>query len=219
MNELVFIKHNDAFTDSLKIAEATGNQNQSIIALVKKHTDKFERFGNVELIDLKSTNSKRGRPQKVAIFNEPQATLLMTMLDNTEAVANFKVELIKQFYQMRRLLAEKQTQAWIQTRQQGKITRKAETDVLKALVDYAKANGSKNAWRYYTLYSVLANKYAGITDRDQASVIELNRLAIFENIILNVVREGIEKTIEYHEIYRICEERLRLATEVAFLQA
>ena len=79
MNELILLKNNDVFTTSLVIAEGTGNQHKSVVALVKKHIEYFRKFGSIEFSDLKSL--KRGRPTKVYYLNEQQATLLMTFLD------------------------------------------------------------------------------------------------------------------------------------------
>ena len=45
----------------------------------------------------------------------------------------------------------KSTQAWLETRQQGKLTRKAETDVIQKLVEYAKEQGSTHADMLYML--------------------------------------------------------------------
>lgn len=42
-----------------------------------------------------------GQKAKVYKLNEQQATLLITFLDNSEIVANFKTLLVKQFYEMR----------------------------------------------------------------------------------------------------------------------
>ena len=56
MNELILLKNNDVFTTSLVIAEGTGNQHKSVVALVKKHIEYFRKFGSIEFSDLKSLN-------------------------------------------------------------------------------------------------------------------------------------------------------------------
>lgn len=151
MNELVFLKRNDVFTDSLVIAEGTGNEHTSITRLLRNYSGDFNEFGEVLFMDFKSINKAetRGRKQKVYLLNEMHATLLMTYLGNSEVVRAFKKELVKQFYQMRQLLLEKSTQQWLDTRYQGKLTRKAETDTIKRLVEYAKGQGSEHTDKLY----------------------------------------------------------------------
>ena len=219
MNELVYLKSDDAFTDSMVIANGTGNQHKSVVAIIKKYHKDFEGCGVLRFSDLKSTNPHGGRPTKVYQLNEEQATLLVTYLDNTEVVRDFKKNLVHQFCEMRKLIAERHTQAWIETRQQGKMTRKAETDVIQELVEYAKEQGSTHSNMLYTVYTKLANRMVGIRgkERDIATTSQLNNLVIFENIILNIIRVGMSQGKDYHEIYRMCENRCDSAKEIAMI--
>ncbi len=217
MNELILLKNNDVFTTSLVIAEGTGNQHKSVVALVKKHMEYFKKFGRVEFSDLKSL--KRGRPTKVYYLNEQQATLLMTFLDNSEIVIEFKVELVKQFYHMRQILLEKQTTLWQNTRLESKINRLKETDEIKELVAYAKENGSKNADKYYITFSKLANKAVGLdsNQRNHATTSQLNNLILIENIINHVIKEGLQEKTYYKAIYQYCKERIEQFKYIAYL--
>ena len=218
MADLVTINKNDVFTDSKVIADGTGNQNQSIIALIRKQRKRLERFGALRFIDLKSTNPQGGRPIKICYLNEQQATLLITFLDNTDIVADFKTELVRQFYEMRKIIFEKQTSTWIETRQQGKLTRKSETDVIQRLIEYAKNQGSEHAEMLYLTYSKLANKMAGIKSREEATVTQLNNLSLMENIILNCIQNGILMDKHYKVIYADCKRRLEAFKDIAYLE-
>lgn len=217
MNELVYLKKNEAFTDSMVIAEGTGNQHESVVRILTKHRKDFEDFGKLEFMDLKS--GKRGRPTKVYLLSEEQATLLVTYLDNTDVVRQFKKTLVHQFFVMRKFLAEKQTTVWIEARQQGMITRKAETDVIKELVEYAKAQGSTHADMLYMTYSKLANTLCGIKSRDEATSSQLHDLSIFENLILSMIRNGIEANMDYKQIYKECKARCTAAQQIAMIGA
>lgn len=109
MNELVKIVGKDVFTDSMVIARGTGNQHESVVSLIKTYKENFMSFGRMEFSDLKSGNPKGGRPKRIYRLNEPQATLLITFLDNTDIVVQFKTELVRQFYEMRTLLQQLQS--------------------------------------------------------------------------------------------------------------
>lgn len=218
MNDvLVNLNGNEAFTDSLIISKGTHNQHESVVRLIKEQSKRLETFGKLEFTDLKS--GKRGRPTRVYKLNEPQATLLITFLDNTEIVADFKTELVRQFYAMRQFIFERQTKGWIQTREQGKLTRKAETDILKTLLVYAKEQGYNHSDNLlYINYTKLANKICGISGRDNATMEQLSNLTVAENIILHCIQVGIQEEKHYKEIYQDCKKRLEMFKDIAYLE-
>ena len=164
MDNLVILKGNDVFTDSWVIAEGTGNSHRAIKSIVNKYSDDFKEFGklsyhskwfeNEKQKKVFSDNSKEvGREKtkiEVILLNEPQATLLITYLRNTEQVRRFKKNLVFEFYRMRDFIREKQTPAWQESRQTGITTRKKETDAIKRLCEYATAQGSKHPERLYS---------------------------------------------------------------------
>lgn len=219
-NQLVVLQGNEAFTDSMIIANGTNNQHKSVVSLIKAHMKRLEKFGEVGFSDLKSTNPKGGRPTRVYELNEPQATLLITFLDNTDIVADFKTELVRQFYAMRQFILQKQSKEWTTAREQGKITRNAETSVLKNLVDYARGQDFTKEDRFlYMNYSRLADKICGIGKRDNATVQQLTNLTVVENIILHCIQAGIEQEKYYKEIYQECKKRLEMFRDIAYLEA
>lgn len=217
MNDLVYLKKNEPFTDSLVIAEQTGNQHSSVARLIKTQKKRLEKFGELRFSDLKSINPKGGRPARVYLLNEQQATLLITFLDNTDKVADFKTELVRQFYEMRQFILERQTETWEQTRHYGKLTRKAETDTIQKLVEYAKEQGSEHSDKLYVTYTKLANKMAGVDKRDEATVKQLNDLSLMENIILHIIDMGILAQKHYKDIYKDCKRRLETVKDMAFI--
>ena len=103
---------------------------------------------------------------------------------------------------------QKQTQLWQDTRSFSKQIRKQETDSIKKLVDHAISQGSKNAVRYYSSISKLADNAAEITDRDQATIEQLNRLSILENIIAKCINDGVRDAREYKDIYQACRAQI-----------
>ena len=107
MSELVLLHHNEPMTTSLAIAAGTENTHESVIKLVRKYVEDLQEFGAFGFEIQKSG----GRPTEVAYLNEPQATLLITYLRNSETVRRFKIALVKAFYEMRdRLRGDPQPQ-------------------------------------------------------------------------------------------------------------
>jgi phage regulator Rha-like protein len=210
------VKKDEAFTDSMIIANGTDNQHLSVMRLVKKHLKRLEKYGRVEFMDLKSKNPKGGRPTKIAQLNEIQAMYLVTLLDNTDRVLDFKALLVEEFCRMRKVLAERRTEAWLESRKAGKLTRRSETDVIKDLIEYAKSQGSTHADKLYMTYSKLANKVAGISQRDLANIKQLNILDEVETMIFHVIKLGIVSGKHYKEIYQDCKRRLAWWQECTF---
>jgi hypothetical protein len=91
--------------------------------------------------------------------------------------------------------------------------------VIKQLVEYAKEQGSNHADMLYMIYSKLANKAAGLTTkRELADTVKLNTLSMVENIVIKMIRSGMEKGDDYKKIYQDTKSRLEQFKQVAFLQ-
>lgn len=132
MNNLVFLAPNtqEPFTTSDVIAEMTGNSYRSVQRIIEKQSDRLSRFGRVRF-EITPTQTKGGvQNKKVYHLNEQQATLLMTFLKNTDVVAGFKVELVRQFYAMRFELYKVQA-----AKMERRPVRVSMTDAIKALPD------------------------------------------------------------------------------------
>lgn len=216
MYELVELKGNDVFTNSKVIAEGTGNQHESVVAIIRKYEKDICEFGKLEYSDLKS--GKRGQPEKIYYLNEEQATFVITLLRNSKTVVKFKKELVRQFYAMRKFLLDKQSKQWNDTRLANKENRLKETDVIKMLVDYAKEQGSTHSDKLYLTYTKLAKSIIG-GNRDTVSVTDLNNLTLVESIILQTIRIDMSMGMPYKDIYKDCKDRLERFADIAYLTA
>lgn len=98
MSELVLLHHNEPMTTSLAIADGTENTHQAIMKMVKTYVSQLQEFGEV---GFQIRLNPQGSPTEFAFLNEPQATLLITFLRNSEIVVKFKVALVKAFYELR----------------------------------------------------------------------------------------------------------------------
>ncbi len=117
-----------------------------------------------------------------------------------------------------KLSVEHSTSLWIEQRTKGKLVRNAETDIIKQLIQYAQGQGSTHADMLYITYSKLANKMAGISDRDLATFQQLSELSFIENIILNQIHIGMGKGLHYKEIYKDCKRQIELFKDIAYLE-
>lgn len=107
---LVTIKDGDAVTTTLAIAEGTLNDHASVIALVRKYQSDLQDFGEVRF---EIRLNPQGSPTEYAILNEPQSTLLLTYMRNTEIVRAFKKKLVREFWELVQQRNRPMTQAEI----------------------------------------------------------------------------------------------------------
>lgn len=217
MYELVELIENEIFTNSKIIAIGTENKHESIAAIIQKYWDDIKEFGEIRFSDLKSGNSKGGRPERIYYLNEEQATFTITLLRNSKIVVKFKKELVRQFYSMRRFILEKQSKQWDDTRISNKENRLKETDVIKLLANYAKEQGSKNSDKLYMVYTKLA-KTVVHGKRDSISISDLNNLTLVESIILQTIRIDMSMEMYYKDIYKDCKQRIERFAEIAYIK-
>ena len=130
-----------------------------------------------------------------------------------QGVIKYIKYLENQNFLLRQALWNKQNTEWLETRKQGKLVRRDETDVIASLIIMAKKQGSENADKLYITYSNLVNKLVGIKSkqRDIVSVETLEHIRLLEDLISKVVANGIENDVYYKNIYQNCKQK---ATEL-----
>jgi phage regulator Rha-like protein len=97
---IVIIKDGDAVTTTVVVAAGTENEHASVIALVRKYQADFEEFGRVRF-EIEPFETSGGiQSREIALLDEPQASLLLTYMRNTEIVRAFKKKLVREFWEM-----------------------------------------------------------------------------------------------------------------------
>lgn len=117
---------------------------------------------------------------------------------------------------MRRFILEKQSKTWVDTRENNRVNRLKETDVIKMLVEYAKEQGSTHADKLYMAYTKLANTVIPCK-RDNADVMQMNNLTLVESIILQTIRIDMSMGMQYKEIYKDCKERIERFKDITYI--
>lgn len=216
MNDLVVVRGNDIFTDSLIIAKGTGYEHHTITRKIRDYTNEFKELGNLD----NTTKYTGGNPMKIYNLNEPQASYLITLLENNEIVRKFKLELVKEFYRMRWFILEKQSAEWQQARITGKQIRLEETDIILAkLIPLAERQGSKNPEKLYMVYSKLVNMTLGIDaeQRNNLPIVYVDAIKFLERAISNIISIEVDRKTHYKEIYCICKAKCLIIKDLAFL--
>lgn len=132
MNNLVYLTPNteELFTTSEVIAECAGVKRDTVQKLIQRHEKDLREFGKVGFEIRPLSGSKTGQTVKAYHLNEQQATLLLTFLRNTPVVIEFKKELVRQFFAMRKELMNIKA-----IKAERKPLRTSMTDAIKALPD------------------------------------------------------------------------------------
>ncbi|MEY8662410.1 Rha family transcriptional regulator [Ligilactobacillus faecis] len=101
MQELVFLQSitQEPYTTDKVIADHSGNSLKAVRNLIRDKKERLEKYGILHFENAKLIG--RGRPEKIYHLNERQATLLITFLDNTPTVEEFKTALVDEFFKLR----------------------------------------------------------------------------------------------------------------------
>lgn len=100
MNIVYMDGKKEPYTTNEIIAECAEIERISVRKLIENHKEDLEVFGILSF-EMTKINDGRGRPRKIYHLNEQQATLLITYLDNTKPVREFKKNLVSAFFEMR----------------------------------------------------------------------------------------------------------------------
>lgn len=108
--QLVYLEGaKEPYTTSEIISECAQVKHDTVQALIRSHQKDLGTFG---------VNG----PVKIYRLNEQQATLLITYLKNTESVRQFKLNLVRAFYEMRDELNEFKVQRALEKPERKELT-------------------------------------------------------------------------------------------------
>lgn len=216
----VMYKQIEQTLTSLEVAQMINKNHADLMRDIRRYTKQLAQskiaFGDFFQESTYKDSNKQERPcYKITKKGCEFIGNKLTGIKGTKFTALY----INRFHEMQDILYEHNSPHWQQTRLEAKNIRKMETAEIKELVEYAKAQGSENAEKYYMALSKLANKTVGISskEREAATINQLNTLILVENIINHMIQEGIRQELPYKKIYQTCKQRLEQFQEITFL--
>jgi len=211
---LITLINNEPRANTLEIAQGFGREHKNVLRLVKKYKSHFEKLGVLRERRFKT----KGTPFNTFDLNEDQSIFLGTLFDNSDVVVAYKLRLTQEFSRMRKELmriASNQSNAqWLEARQQGKQTRLEQTDVIKAFVDYATAQGSKSANMYYMNLTKMENKALFVLDQKYPNIREVldyrqvGVMSSADQVVERALKEGMDKSLHYKQVYILAKDRV-----------
>lgn len=219
--KLVTIENKEPVVSTEVLAKGFEVEHRAIMALVKKYLSEFEES---EKVSFGVRPSDKNQSLKFALLTEEQAAFLGTLLRNSPRAIQFKRKLTREFFRIRRELTRLATQTqnaeWLEKRNSGKLTRRAETDTIKRFIEYAVAQGSQSAEKYYMIISKMQNQALFLLDQKFPNIrnlLNLTQLSTIEDadfIVSRALNEGTEKQMHYKEIYQLAKSRVELFAEL-----
>ena len=176
--------------------------------LISSDLSQLKNSENADLRSLIIPNYYKAKGQKRSykeyLLTKDGFTLYMF---NIQGYNDFKMNYINKFNRIEQALINEQHKKWLSTRQQGKITRKQETDSIKMLMEYGNIPQEKQRL-YYMTYSKLPFIVLGIekVSRDTLPADDLNLIKELENIIQITILTSIIKGLEVKAIYQECKK-------------
>lgn len=146
-NELMIIERKEmAVVSSRVIAERFNKRHDNLlrsiqtlkVGLLKNEETPAKYFIRSDRVD-----DQNGERYPEYLCTRDGFSLLVMGFTGKEAL-EWKLKYINAFNQMEAFIQERRSSEWLITRKQGKLIRRAETDTLANLVEYAEAQGSRN---------------------------------------------------------------------------
>lgn len=201
MKDLAFLTSPDmskaeVVTNHIVIAEYAGIERTSLRLLINKHKKDFEQFGKL-IFEISTLPDSRGQKVKIYQLNRNQAMLMISYLDNTEVVRNFKIALVKRFDEMEKeLYARKIARA---------VEKPKGITLHQAISEWNHYSRHGNTW-HTIIRSLLATTVTGLTKKqiqardtdwrkektllDLLDSVEMERYKMLESIAIAIIVAG-----------------------------
>ena len=218
MKNLVVLKNKQATTTSLIVSEYFGKRHERVMRDIENLKLKLGEHKSVSTKDKVLFNEIsiiNSQNKKQTIYQMDRDGIMVLVMGFTgDKALKVKLQFIEAFNLMEEYIKKneleklnKANHEWLLSRSDGKLTRRAETDVIAIKIWYARSQGSKSPDKYYMQYSNLVNSLVGIGSgkRDVIDIKTLNTIAFLEDLISTTILKEMEKGTYYKEIYKECK--------------
>jgi len=215
--ELVEFKRNEIYCDTGVIARKFGMQHAKVSQAMKTLIPKLDDFrvtGFHPKFEIED-REYRGKKYKAYLLNR-DCFILLGMRFDTKKARQWQGKFIAAFNAMEQhiLIADKNATdpKWLIQREQGKLARLEETDVIKEFVDYATNQGSKSAKFYYKHITNATYKALGLMAqskpklRDTMNLYEISELLLAERLAKKSLKKYMTIGRHYKDIYNSVKE-------------
>jgi len=214
--ELVEYKNNGIYCDSSMVAKKFNIQHAKVVRTIETLTGRL-RVTNCHAKVESFEKEYRGQVFTAYLMDREFFSMLCMRFNNKKAL-EWQIKFNSAFYEMEEkiLLSNKNKgdDNFIEARQQGKISRREETDVIKDFIDYATKQGSKSAKFYYKhitnatykALELMIHKKPAL--RDTLDIYQLSELLLAERVAKNSLKKYMDLGRHYKDVYESVKDDL-----------
>lgn len=211
--DLVKVNQNAVFADSRIIAEYFNKAHRQVLQSIDnliENLNEADAEKSATLFKRKEWINELNRKYPYYEMNRDGFSLLVMGFNGKDAL-KWKLKFIEAFNLMEKTILNQQNNEWITTREQGKLIRKNETDVIQEFTNYAKEQGSQSAQFYYKHYTNATYKALQLLEnkkpktRETLDLLQLHQLLLAEDIVTKTIKQEMENKEHYKVIFEKCK--------------
>lgn len=221
MVELVAIKKGEVLVNSLKIADKFGKPHKRVLDVVEKLSKNIENSKDKKVAMLSKSYIIKESSHKVNNRSFPcyelnrKAFSLVVMGFTGEKTLAWKMQFLEAFELMEKSLLNRDDLGWKQVRDDSKSVRLELTGCIQEFVDYATAQGSSSAPRYYgniTKMEYVALRLLEYKEkvpsnfRDTLDKMTLFMIVMAEHVANETIKQGMTDKLHYKEIFLLAKQ-------------
>lgn len=219
MNELVFVKGEQALTTSLKVAEVFEKQHSHVMREIRGLSEDIDVSDFGLMFRQATYRDNYGRKQPMYTMNRDGLALLAMGFTGKKAL-EFKLAFIKAFNAMEKFIAERATAEWQEIRGEVKTGYKSLSAAVHELYEWAVSHGCKASEKvFYMNFAKLMNKTLGIDpqSRDKLASWQLYEVDKLQFIAQTVIKGLLARGADYHEPYKNCKAAFGSYAQLSYL--
>ncbi|MCP4392770.1 MAG: Rha family transcriptional regulator [Alphaproteobacteria bacterium] len=211
--KLVEVKKEQVYCDSLMVSRKFGQKHNKVTRTIEKLICDMEDLRGTACTPkyIKEERNYRGRDYTAYLMDKRFFSLLAMRFKGIKAL-EWQIKFIDAFFEMENKILStninKIDKEWLSSRDQSKLSRKAETDVIKEFVEYATNQGSKSAKFYYKHITNATYQALGLMAqnqpklRDSMDIYEVSQLILSEKLAKEKISEYMKLGRHYKDIYK-----------------
>lgn len=213
-------KKGEAVVDSRLIAEKFEKTHAKVVRKIDNLIRDIGEINSAKSGSLKFTKLNteyRGRPYNYYEMNRESFSLLVMSFTGKKAL-DWRIKFNAAFYAMEKMLIQQnlnqQSEQWKMQREQSKLIRREETDVIKQFVEYATKQGSTQAQFYYKHVTTAVYKCLGLIQfqkpklRETLDLMQTNQLILAEMTARKSLLKYMEEGEHYKSIFTLVKQDL-----------
>lgn len=211
MNNLILVKNNIGYFDSRQVAKMIDKRHDNLIRDIENYISVLSQTSKLRADNFFKKSSYKAGTGKVYscyLISKMGCEFIANKMTGDKGIL-FTAMYVKQFNEMEQIQMQKKTKQWQELRDLSKVKTKFLNDTIKEFVEYAKAQGSKHAQNYYTIFHKLINSITATYDRNNTDMEHLNNILFIISMADKCIHEGIASQRPYKEIYTTCRDRLK----------